>query len=76
METCEAKALYPPGHHAVTEVMYMERMMDDLIECIRRHSIRRMGQLAAELAEAPSEDKEAVLAELDFERWRADCCER
>ena len=33
-------------------------------------------RLAAELARAPSVQKEAILAEMDFERWLAECCEQ
>lgn len=47
----------------------------ELIRLIWRRSIRRKGELAAELVAAPSEDKEAVLAELEFEQWRSECCE-
>ena len=50
-------------------------VMDDLIREIWQHSIRRKGELAAELVEARSEDKEAVLAELEFEQWRSEYCD-
>ena len=53
----------------------MDCVMNDLIRHIRRHSIRRKGELAAELVVVRSEEKEAVLAELEFEQWRCDCCE-
>jgi hypothetical protein len=45
-----------------------------LIRGMHQRSVRRVGELAAELVEARSEDKEAILAELEFHRWLADYC--
>ena len=44
------------------------------IEDIEERACRRIGQLAGELIRAKSEEKEVVLAELQFERWLADSC--
>ena len=44
------------------------------IENIEERAYRRIGQLAGELIRAKSEEKEVVLAELQFERWLADSC--
>jgi hypothetical protein len=49
--------------------------MGYLIRRMHQQAIRRMGELAAELVEAPSDDKEAILAELEFERSRAESCD-
>ena len=50
--------------------------MNDLerIGRIERRAWRRTGELAGELVRADSHDREEILAELDFERWIAECC--
>jgi len=48
--------------------------MGHLIRRMRQRAFRRVGELAAELVEAPSGKKEAILAELEFEQWRAEYC--
>ena len=53
----------------------MDDWMGYLIRGIRRQAVRRVGELAAELVETPSPNKEAVLAELEFEQWRAEYCD-
>ena len=40
-----------------------------------QRSWRRVGQLAAELVAAPSAEREALRAELEFERWFAETCD-
>ena len=52
----------------------MDDGMGHLIRKIRRQALRRVGKLAAELVEAPSGEREVILAELEFEQWRADSC--
>ena len=45
-----------------------------MLELIRRRSEREAARLAGEFARAASEDREAILAELEFEQWLADGC--
>ena len=45
-----------------------------LIEDIEQRACRRIGQLAKDLVLAKPQEKEVVLAELQFERWLADSC--
>jgi len=51
-----------------------EDVTDILLEAIRRRSERKVGLLAKELVYAPSEEKEAVLAGLEIERWLVETC--
>ena len=53
----------------------MGYLMDVLIRRLEYRATRRLGELASELVETPSEGKEAVLAELEFERWRVESCQ-
>lgn len=53
----------------------MENPKDLLIEAIRQRSERESACLATEFARAASQDKEAILAELELERWVAESCE-
>ncbi len=48
---------------------------DVLLEAIQRKSEREAGRLANEFSRAASEDKEAILAELEIEQWLAESCE-
>ena len=45
-----------------------------LIEDIEERASRRIGQLAGELVRARSDEKEVILAQLQFEHWLADSC--
>jgi len=54
--------------------MMKEQTKDILVDAIRRKSERRIGRLASELVRAPSEEKEAILADMQLERWLADNC--
>ena len=48
---------------------------DIIVRRIRDRAVSRAGVLAGELARAKSEDKEAILAGLEFEKWLAEACE-
>lgn len=57
--------------------------MNDEIDSKRRAQVwrfgqearRRVGQLATEIVVAPSAQREALRAELEFERWFAEACD-
>jgi len=53
----------------------MDYPKDLLIEAIRQKSEHEAGRLATEFARAASEEKEAILAELELEQWLAESCE-
>jgi len=50
----------------------MTRKDQYLIELLEARAQRRVGILAAELVTAPSEGREAVLAELQYHQWLAE----
>ena len=52
----------------------MTNKKDSLIEVIRRKAEHEAGRLAGEFARAASEEKEAILAELELEQWVARSC--
>lgn len=52
----------------------MVELTEILVWRLWHRATRRVGQLAAELAEAPSAEREAILAEMEFEQWRAEYC--
>lgn len=54
--------------------MMKEQTTDILLEAIRRRSERRIGRLATDLVRAPSEEKEAILADMQLEQWLAENC--
>ena len=47
---------------------------DILLKRIRQRSLEEAGFLAGEFARAASEEKEAILASLEFEKWLAEVC--
>ena len=49
-------------------------LKERMVMLIREVARERVGELAGELARSSSEEKEDILAELEFERWLADCC--
>ena len=48
---------------------------DVILKRIQRQAWAEAGRLAGEFARAASEDKEAILAQLEFERWLASACQ-
>ncbi len=52
----------------------MENWKDQRIREIEARARYEAEQLAGEFARAASEEKEAILAGLEYERWLADCC--
>lgn len=52
----------------------MTNKKDLLTEAIRRKAEHEAGCLAGEFARAASEEKEAILAELELEQWVAQSC--
>jgi hypothetical protein len=47
---------------------------DLALRVVETRARTRLGKLAGELARAPSEEKEDILAGIEFERWLADSC--
>ena len=47
---------------------------DLMLRRIRQRAIEEAKYLAGEFARAASEEKEEILAHLEFERWMADSC--
>ena len=45
-----------------------------LLRAIEARAARRLGRLAGQLVRAESEDKELILADLEFQRWLAESC--
>ena len=45
-----------------------------MLEAIIHNSTARMADLADEFIHAPAEEKEAIAAGIDFERWLAETC--
>lgn len=52
----------------------MRNTKEHILEQIRARSLQEAEYLAGEFARAASEQKEAVLAELEFEKWLAESC--
>jgi len=49
-------------------------MKEQILEQIRARSLQEAEYLAGEFARAASEQKETILAELEFEKWLAESC--
>jgi len=45
-----------------------------LLGVIEARSLREMQELSVALARSAAEEKEAILAGIEFERWLADAC--
>jgi hypothetical protein len=50
-------------------------LKDRIVDLIRQKAARRAALFAGELVHAAPEQKEAIRASLDFERWLAETCE-
>ena len=52
----------------------MDENKNALLRAIEGRAVRRLGRLAGELVRARSEDKELILADLEFQRFLAESC--
>lgn len=52
----------------------MDTAKDEILELIRQKSENEVARLAGAFARAASEEREAILAAMEFERWLAECC--
>ena len=52
----------------------MPSIKDQLVKVIVFHADCRTAELAGELLRTRSQDKEPILAELQFQRWLAETC--
>ena len=52
----------------------MRENKNALLWAIEVRAARRLGRLAGALVRAESEDKEPILADLEFQRWLAESC--
>ena len=52
----------------------MTQLKDQMLRLICRNARATLARLASELAGAASEEKEQILAGVEFERWLADTC--
>ena len=52
----------------------MTGLKDQMLKIIAANSTALMADLADEFVRAPAEEKEAIAAGIDFERWLKDTC--
>ena len=53
----------------------MTELKDQILQFVRDNAARRAAKLAGEYVRARPEEREAILAGLDFERWLAEACQ-
>jgi hypothetical protein len=54
--------------------MMMDPSKELLLGVIEARSLREMQELSVALARSTAEEKEAILAGIEFEQWLADAC--
>ncbi len=63
------------GDTGVTGGARMQTNRDEILRAIESKSLREAEYLAGEFARAASEEREHILAALEYEKWLADCCQ-
>ena len=58
------------------EVTNMTNLKDRMVQFVGQNAAARVAVLAGELVPATPDEKEAILAGMDFERWLAETCEQ
>ena len=53
----------------------MGKLNDRMVRLIQRDAAEKMAAFAAEMTHSAPEEKEAILAGLEFERWLEQACE-
>jgi ABC-type Zn2+ transport system substrate-binding protein/surface adhesin len=54
----------------------MSKLKNHLLWLIHKNAARTAADLAGQYARAEPQEKEAILAGLEFERWLAECCQK
>lgn len=52
----------------------MKKLKDRMVELIKDNAQQKVADLSCRYAQAKSEDKEAIQAGIEFERWLAESC--
>ncbi len=52
----------------------MTKLKDRMVQLIQQDAAEKMGAFAAEMIHAAPEEKEQILAGLEFERWLEQTC--
>ena len=52
----------------------MTQWKDRIIRCIEQNARQRTAELASSYLRARPEEREAIMAGIEFERWLADTC--
>jgi hypothetical protein len=53
----------------------MDKFKKDILRLIRQNSITRADRLSREYLRAKPEEKEAIVAGIQFEKWMAEVCD-
>jgi hypothetical protein len=53
----------------------MTKLMDQMLQLIQHDADRKLAEFAGQFVRAAPEEKETILAGIDFERWLAETCE-
>ena len=53
----------------------MDKLKDGILRLIQQNSIKRAGRLSKEYLRARPEEKEAIIAGIEFEKWMAEVCD-
>ncbi len=53
----------------------MTKLKDRMVRLIQQNAAKKMAAFAAEMIHGAPEEKEAILAGLDFERWLEQACQ-
>jgi hypothetical protein len=55
--------------------LIMIELKDQMLRAVGRNANKKVGELAGKFVHAAPQEKEAILAGIDFERWLADTCQ-
>ena len=53
----------------------MTKLKDQMVLAVTRNAADKVAKLAGEFAHAAPQEKEAIAAGIDFERWLAETCQ-
>jgi hypothetical protein len=53
----------------------MLKLKDQMVQIIGKKAADKASELASKFVHAPAEEKEAILAGIDFERWLDEACQ-
>lgn len=75
MYSADLQKIYKAGALSLSPVIYMRKFKERLLRIMQQRSDDRAARLSKEYLRARPEEKEAIIAGIEIEKWLSQICE-